>query len=230
MKNKNIPNYLTILRVILIPFFVVAVLLIPTWDFMKYVALGIYVFASLTDFVDGYLARKYNVVSDFGKLMDPLADKLLVATGLILLSGLGVIPSWVTVILIGRDFVMDAVRMLAVTKGVIMAAGMYGKAKTPFQMVGISLALIDNMGWFGFIEIFKSSSSKLVWSELLINILMSLSISLAVIFSIVSCIKYITSAKFNKKEDEEPKMLEENSENGNGENEVVEVEVAEKQI
>ena len=207
MKNKNIPNYLTILRVVLIPFFVIAVLLIPTWNFMKYVALGIYVFASLTDFVDGYLARKYNVVSDFGKLMDPLADKLLVSTGLILLSGLGVIPSWITVILIGRDFVMDAVRMLAQTKGVIMAAGMYGKAKTAFQMVGISLALIDNMGWFGFIKIFESATEKLAWGNLLINILMSLSITLAVIFSIISCIKYIASAKFNKKE-EEPKLLD----------------------
>ena len=207
MKNKNIPNYLTILRVVLIPFFVVAVLRIPTWDFMKYVALGIYVFASVTDFVDGYLARKYNVVSDFGKLMDPLADKLLVSTGLILLSGMGVIPSWITVILIGRDFVMDAVRMLAQSKGVIMAAGMYGKAKTAFQMIGISFALIDNMGWFGFVKMFESTAEKFVWHELLINIIMSLSIALAVIFSIISCIKYIVSAKFNKKEDEETKLL-----------------------
>ena len=94
LKKMNLPNKLTLLRILLVPVFVVFMCLPGKWEWAKYVALGVFVFASVTDFLDGYISRKNNMVTKFGKIMDPLADKMLVASGLILIAAAGIIPAW----------------------------------------------------------------------------------------------------------------------------------------
>ncbi|MCR5031335.1 MAG: CDP-diacylglycerol--glycerol-3-phosphate 3-phosphatidyltransferase [Lachnospiraceae bacterium] len=139
----NLPNKLTIFRVILIPFFVVAVLLENTYPVLKWVALVIFIVASLTDLLDGKIARKYNLVTDFGKFMDPLADKLLVCSAMICLIELGRIPSWIVVVIIAREFTISGFRLIAADNGRVIAASYWGKFKTTFQMVMVILMLAD---------------------------------------------------------------------------------------
>ena len=136
----NTPNKLTILRVIMIPFFVVFMLadMGRTGD---YIALALFCLASLTDFFDGYLARKNHLVTNFGKFMDPLADKLLVGSAAICLIEMGRIPAWVVVILISREFIISGFRLIAADNGVVIAASMWGKFKTVCQMF-MTIALI----------------------------------------------------------------------------------------
>jgi len=109
------------------------------------VAATIFVIASITDFVDGYIARKYNQITDLGKFLDPIADKLLVNITLIILTYFGLISPLITIILIGRDIIVDALRMMAANKGVVIAARSFGKFKTAFQMIGITLTLLHNI-------------------------------------------------------------------------------------
>lgn len=135
----NLPNKLTILRIILIPIFVILLLL----QNYKILPLIIFVVASLTDTIDGYLARKYNLITDFGKFMDPLADKLLVTTALILFIEMGYINAWIVTIIIAREFIISGFRTLAASKGVTIAANKWGKIKTVFQMTLIISILID---------------------------------------------------------------------------------------
>lgn len=150
----NTPNKLTILRVILIPFFVVVLMV----DFgisaavTKWIALGIFVAASLTDTLDGYLARKYHQVTNFGKFMDPLADKLLVCAAMICLMALGRLPYWVVIIIISREFIISGFRLVASDNGVVIAASWWGKFKTVSQMVMIILLLADLGGVFHVLE------------------------------------------------------------------------------
>ena len=144
----NLPNKLTTLRVIMIPFFVVFMLadMGRTGD---YIALALFCLASLTDFFDGYLARKNHLVTNFGKFMDPLADKLLVGSAAICLIEMGRIPAWVVVILISREFIISGFRLIAADNGVVIAASMWGKFKTVCQMF-MTIALIlhlDTPGW-----------------------------------------------------------------------------------
>ena len=136
----NLPNKLTTLRVIMIPFFVVFMLadMGRTGD---YIALALFCLASLTDFFDGYLARKNHLVTNFGKFMDPLADKLLVGSAAICLIEMGRIPAWVVVILISREFIISGFRLVAAEKGVTIAASYWGKVKTVVQMI-MSILLI----------------------------------------------------------------------------------------
>ena len=136
----NLPNKLTTLRVIMIPFFVVFMLadMGRTGD---YIALALFCLASLTDFFDGYLARKNHLVTNFGKFMDPLADKLLVGSAAICLIEMGRIPAWVVVILISREFIISGFRLIAADNGVVIAASMWGKFKTVCQMF-MTIALI----------------------------------------------------------------------------------------
>ena len=136
----NLPNKLTTLRVIMIPFFVVFMLadMGRTGD---YIALALFCLASLTDFYDGYLARKNHLVTNFGKFMDPLADKLLVGSAAICLIEMGRIPAWVVVILISREFIISGFRLIAADNGVVIAASMWGKFKTVCQMF-MTIALI----------------------------------------------------------------------------------------
>ena len=138
----NLPNKLTIFRVILIPFFVVLLLFdITAYD--KWIALAIFIVASLTDFLDGHIARKYNLVTNFGKFMDPLADKLLVCSAMICLVELSRIPAWVVIIIIAREFIISGFRLVASDNGVVIAASYWGKFKTVFQIVMICLMIAD---------------------------------------------------------------------------------------
>ena len=111
--------------------------------YTDYIALGIFIVASLTDWLDGYISRKYGFISNFGKFMDPIADKLLVCSALIALVELGRIPSWVVIIIIGREFVVSGFRLVASDKGIVIAAGYWGKAKTVCQMLLICLMLLN---------------------------------------------------------------------------------------
>ena len=129
----NLPNKLTLMRVILVPFFVF--FLLAGWGLTgDVIALVIFCVASFTDYLDGHLARKYHLVTNFGKFMDPLADKLLVGSAAICLIELGRIPAWVVVILIGREFVISGFRLIAAEKGTVIAASYWGKTKTVCQM------------------------------------------------------------------------------------------------
>lgn len=132
MKNMNTPNKLTVMRVILVPVFLVCLLY---WN--HYVALAVFIIASLTDYLDGHLARKNNQITNFGKFMDPLADKLLVTTALICFVQLGQLPAWVTIIVVGRDLAVDGLRMIAASQNIVMAAGWSGKIKTAVTMFSI---------------------------------------------------------------------------------------------
>ena len=138
----NLPNKLTILRTILIPFFLAAML----WEAVPYgnwIALVIFAIASLTDMLDGKIARKYNLVTNFGKFMDPLADKLLVSSALIAFVELGRIPCWIVIIIIAREFIISGFRLVAADNGIVIAAGIWGKIKTAEQMVMICILLAD---------------------------------------------------------------------------------------
>ena len=150
----NLPNKLTVLRICMIPFFVAALL----YDngnnqTMRIVANVLFITASLTDLLDGKIARKYNLVTNFGKFMDPLADKLLVCSALICLIELGQLPAWVVIIIISREFIISGFRLVAADNGIVIAASYWGKFKTTFQMAAVvllifnipSLALVTNL-------------------------------------------------------------------------------------
>ena len=139
----NLPNKLTILRMIMIVPFVVFMLVPIGGAAGKWIALALFVIASLTDLLDGKIARKYNLVTTFGKFMDPLADKLLVCSALICLVELGRIPAWIVIIIISREFIISGFRLVASDKGVVIAASWWGKFKTTFQMVMIVLMIAD---------------------------------------------------------------------------------------
>lgn len=144
----NLPNKLTIFRVILIPFFIVFLMIpdmpfLPSAEWGKWIAFGIFILASLTDLLDGKIARKYHLITDFGKFMDPLADKLLVCSALICLIELQRIPAWMVVIIIAREFVISGFRLIAADNGVVIAASYWGKFKTTFQMVAVCLLIVD---------------------------------------------------------------------------------------
>ena len=138
----NLPNKLTMFRVILIPFFVV-LMLVDITSYDKWIALAVFIIASLTDLLDGRIARKYNLVTNFGKFMDPLADKLLVCSALICLVALERIPAWVVIVIIAREFIISGFRLIASDNGVVIAASYWGKFKTTFQMVMFCLMIAD---------------------------------------------------------------------------------------
>ena len=139
----NLPNKLTVLRVILVPFFVAFLLLSKSSESLKWIALVLFIAASLTDLLDGKIARKYNLVTTFGKFMDPLADKLLVTSAFICLVAIHRIPTWIVIIIIAREFVITGFRTLAVENGIVIAASYWGKFKTTFQMFAIILLIMD---------------------------------------------------------------------------------------
>jgi len=139
----NLPNKLTILRVFLVPVFVVFMLTDLGGSYSNWIALVIFVAASLTDSLDGYLARKNNLVTNFGKFMDPLADKLLVCSALICLMELNRVPAWMVLIIIAREFIISGFRLVASDAGVVIAASYWGKFKTISQVVMIIALLIE---------------------------------------------------------------------------------------
>ncbi len=135
----NLPNKLTLARMALIPFFIIFLLMQH-----YYIAASIFIAASLTDFLDGYIARKYHLVTSFGKLMDPLADKLLVMSALVCLVELGDVPSWMVIIIISREFIISILRAVAASEGIVIAASKWGKYKTISQMAAIISILFRN--------------------------------------------------------------------------------------
>jgi CDP-diacylglycerol--glycerol-3-phosphate 3-phosphatidyltransferase len=150
-------------RVILIPFFVVFMLAqITPCD--KWIALAIFIIASLTDLLDGKIARKYNLVTNFGKFMDPLADKLLVCSALICLVALVRIPAWIVIVIIAREFIISGFRLIASDNGVVIAASYWGKFKTTFQMVMICLMIAD-------IEAISLLTDIVMWAALVLTVI-----------------------------------------------------------
>ena len=139
----NLPNKLTLLRVFMIPFFVVFMLTEIAGGASKWIALAIFILASMTDWLDGYLARKNNLVTNFGKFMDPLADKLLVCSAMICLVEMDKLAAWMVIIIISREFIISGFRLIASDNGVVIAASYWGKFKTVFQMLMIILLIAD---------------------------------------------------------------------------------------
>ena len=167
--SMNLPNKLTIFRVILIPVFIIALMsgIIPE-PVNRYVGVVIFCVASFTDYLDGHIARKYNLVTNFGKFMDPLADKLLVSSALICMIELGFLPAWIVIIIISREFIITGFRLIAAEGGLVIAASWWGKIKTVTQMLMIILVLLGVGGIIG-------------------NIL----IILATVFTVISGVDYI---------------------------------------
>lgn len=139
----NLPNKLTIFRVILILPFCFFLMTDYAGVASKWIALGIFIVASLTDLLDGKIARKYNLVTNFGKFMDPLADKLLVSAAMIALIELHRIPAWIVIVIISREFIISGFRLIASDNGVVLAASYIGKFKTTFQMLMVCLMIAD---------------------------------------------------------------------------------------
>lgn len=171
----NLPNKLTIFRVILIvPFVLLLLGGYHEWgwftalfggimEYVDYIALGIFIIASLTDLIDGKIARKYNLVTNFGKFMDPLADKLLVCAALVALVEMGRIPSWVVIIIISREFIISGFRTIASDNGVVIAASYWGKFKTTFQMIMVCLMIAN-------IEVLSVLTAIIMWIALVLTV------------------------------------------------------------
>lgn len=179
----NLPNKLTILRVCTIPFFVLFMEFEFLGQWSKLIAVLLFVFASVTDALDGHIARKYNLVTNFGKFMDPLADKLLVSAALICLVGR--IPAWVVVCIISRELIISGFRTIAADNGVVIAASMWGKVKTVFQMIMIIWLILD-LNWF-----VEKYIIKLPIYDVLGNVLIVISL----ILTIISMVDYIWKNK-----------------------------------
>ena len=139
----NLPNKLTTFRVILIPFFVFFMLAPNMTGINHYIAAAIFIVASLTDLLDGKIARKFNLVTNFGKFMDPLADKLLVCSAMICLIQTGQLAAWIVVIIIAREFIISGFRLIASDNGVVIAASYWGKFKTTFQMLMVIVLILN---------------------------------------------------------------------------------------
>ena len=139
----NLPNKLTVFRVILIPFFVFFLLSSAFEGYGQYIAVVIFIVASLTDFADGKIARKYNLVTNFGKFMDPLADKLLVCSAMICLIETEKLAAWIVIVIISREFIISGFRLVASDNGVVIAANYWGKFKTTFQIRMIIVLMLD---------------------------------------------------------------------------------------
>lgn len=166
----NLPNKLTIFRVILVIPFVA--LMLNGYDLW---AVAVFIIASLTDLLDGKIARKYNLITDFGKFMDPLADKLLVCAAMICLVEMGRLPAWMVIVIISREFIISGFRLVASDNGVVIAASYWGKFKTTFQMLMI-IVLILNLG-----GVFDIIGLVLTW--------------IALILTVVSLIDYLVKNK-----------------------------------
>lgn len=164
----NLPNKLTIFRVILIPFFVFFMLAPFFEGYGNYIALAIFCVASLTDLLDGKIARKRNLVTNFGKFMDPLADKLLVCSALICLIELNLIPSWIVIIIIAREFIISGFRLVASDNGVVIAASYWGKFKTVSQMFMVIVMVFNYslqneiLYWIGIVLMYIALALTLV--------------------------------------------------------------------
>ena len=167
--SMNLPNKLTMFRVVLIPVFIVVLMSgLIAESASRYIAVVIFCVASFTDYLDGHIARKYNLVTNFGKFMDPLADKLLVSAAMICMIELGMLPAWVVIIIISREFIITGFRLIAAEGGLVIAASWWGKIKTVTQMAMIILMLLG-----------------------VNNVIGTILVVLATIFTVVSGVDYI---------------------------------------
>ncbi len=160
----NLPNKITVFRILMIPFFV-ACMLIKEIPYHEIIAGVIFIIAALSDLVDGKIARRFNLVTNFGKFMDPLADKLLVQSALICFVANGLLPAWIAIVIMSREFIISGFRLVAADKGIVIAAGYLGKLKTVFQMV-MSVMLIFHFShpvWLVTEQIF-------IWGSLILTI------------------------------------------------------------
>ena len=181
----NLPNKLTILRIILIPVYVVFFLIPFTrWNYL--IATGVFIVASITDYLDGHLARKNNLVTNFGKFADPLADKLLVCSALVCFVSEGMMPAWVCIIIIARELAIGGLRLVCVEKGVVVAASNWGKAKTVSQMVFIIMTSL-NVSYY---LIFALPAVCLIF-----DIVRQVVMYVALILTIISLIDYFVKNK-----------------------------------
>lgn len=191
----NLPNKITVARMLLIPIMIIVPylglnnILFGSVTIESFITLIIFLIASFTDFLDGYLARKNNLVTTFGKFLDPIADKLLVLSALIMLVEQGIIPGWIPIIIAAREFIVSGIRMLAAGDGKVIAASWYGKVKTVSQMVAISLAFLSTNTFMQFTSVEMSTGA------LILNILMSLAMVIAVLTTILSGIDYFMKSK-----------------------------------
>lgn len=158
----NLPNKLTTLRMLLVPVFIVLYL-----KGLSYWALAVFIIASATDYLDGHLARKNNLVTDYGKIMDPLADKLLVTSALVCMVQTGVVPAWMVIVILAREFAITGLRAVAAGGGKVIAAAWSGKIKTVTQMIAIILLLLNN--WpFSIISV--PMASIMLWIAVIMTI------------------------------------------------------------
>lgn len=158
----NLPNKLTIARVVVVPIFIVLFL-------FNYhlIAFAVFILAALTDLIDGQIARKYNLVSNFGKIMDPLADKILVYSAFCLMVENGLIPGWMLIVILTREFIVAGMRTVAASEGLVVAAGMSGKIKTVLQMVAVPmLLLVPVISW----QFWVTASMIVLWASLLMTV------------------------------------------------------------
>ena len=160
----NLPNKLTVLRVIMVPFFVLFMLTDLGGEAGKWIALVIFYLASLTDMLDGKIARARNLVTNFGKFMDPLADKLLVCSAMICLIPTGQLPAWVVIVIIAREFIISGFRLVASDSGIVIAASYWGKFKTVSQMLMVIVLIADLGGVFDMI------GTALIWIALILTV------------------------------------------------------------
>ena len=161
----NTPNKLTVARMIIVPSLVVFLLTGWGGDANRYISLALFVVASVTDWFDGYLARKNNLVTNFGKFMDPLADKLLVCSAMICMIELNRLPAWFVIIIIGREFIISGFRLIAAENGIVIAANYWGKFKTASQMIMIILLILHFDG------IFVTLEQLFIWLSLALTII-----------------------------------------------------------
>lgn len=159
----NLPNKLTVIRIIMVPFFVFFMLTDVGGAANKWIALLLFCVASLTDLLDGKIARKYNLVTNFGKFMDPLADKLLVCAALICLVELERIPAWIVIVIMSREFIISGFRLIASDNGVVIAASYWGKFKTTFQIVMVCLMIAD-------LEQISLLTDIVMWAALILTV------------------------------------------------------------
>ena len=191
----NLPNKITVARMLLIPIMIIVPylglnnILFGSVTIGSFITLIIFLIASFTDFLDGYLARKDNLVTTFGKFLDPIADKLLVLSALIMLVEQGIIPGWIPIIIAAREFIVSGIRMLAAGDGKVIAASWYGKIKTVSQMIAISLAFLSTNTFMQF------TSVEMGTGALILNILMSLAMIVAVLTTILSGVDYFMKSK-----------------------------------
>ena len=179
----NLPNKLTIFRVIMIPFFLIA-LLVDEIPGGKWIAVSLFIIASLTDMLDGKIARKYNLITNFGKFMDPLADKLLVCSAIVALISLDRIPCWVVIVIIAREFIISGFRLVASDNGVVIAASWWGKIKTVVQMIMTIVLICD----------FRAECNSNV-----ITVIENILIYSALALTVISLIDYLAKNKADRK-------------------------------